>query len=78
MRKNLTNVGTSLGFIIDKPIAELYRLDKNTVVDVTPNEDGLTIRFVREAPAKANTDDVMKAASSINQRYSTMMKNLAK
>ena len=79
MKKHLTAIGSSLGFIIDKPIAELYQLDRNTIVEVTPKEDGLNIRFVREkAPARATDEEVLKAADDINKRYGKMMKNLAK
>jgi hypothetical protein len=79
MKKRLTAIGSSLGFIIDKPIAELYQLDRNTIVEVTPKEDGLSIRFIREkAPARASDDEVLKAAGGVNKRYGKMMKNLAK
>lgn len=78
MKKNLTAIGSSLGLIIDKPIAELYQLDKNTIVEVTPKEDGLNIRFIKEDKAHASNDEVMKAAGDINKRYRKMMKNLAK
>lgn len=78
MKKHLTAIGSSLGLIIDKPIAELYKLDRNTVVEVTPKEDGLNIRFIKERGERASDDDVMKAAGDINKRYGKMMKNLAK
>lgn len=78
MKKNLTAIGSSLGFIIDKPIAELYKLDRNTIIEVTPKEDGLNIRFLKEKDARAPDEDVMKAAGEINKRYGKMMKNLAK
>ncbi|MGK5085142.1 hypothetical protein WDW37_17785 [Bdellovibrionota bacterium FG-1] len=79
MKKNLTAIGSSLGFIIDKPIAELYQLDRHTVIEVTPKEDGLNIRFIREKThARANDEDVLKAVGDINKRYGKMMKNLAK
>jgi hypothetical protein len=56
-----------LFFVFDKPIAELYQLDRNTIVEVTPKEDGLTVRFVREkAPARATDEEVLKAADDIN------------
>jgi hypothetical protein len=76
MRKQLTAIGGSLGFIIDKPIAELYRLDRNTQIEVTPKEDGLNIRFIREPIA--SDEEVDQAAADINKRYSKMMRNLAK
>ncbi len=78
MKKSLTAIGGSLGFIIDKPIADLYKLDRNTEIEVTPKEDGLNIRFLNNTSTRANDDDVIKAAKGINKRYSKMMKNLAK
>jgi hypothetical protein len=78
MKKNLTAIGTSLGFIIDKPIADLYGVDRNTVIEVTPKEDGLNIRFLKEVSTLARDEDVLDAAKDINKRYSKMMKNLAK
>ncbi len=78
MRKNLTAIGGSLGFIIDKPIAELYQLDRNTEIEVTPKEDGLNIRFLKPKTSRAKDDEVLKAAEGINKRYNKMMKNLAK
>jgi hypothetical protein len=50
MRKNLTAIGSSLGLIIDKPIAELYQLDRDIIVEITPKEDGLNIRFLPPPP----------------------------
>ena len=78
MKKKLTAIGGSLGFIIDKPIAELYQLDRNTVVEVTPKEDGLNIRFLKEKAPRATDEEVMKAAKDVNKRYGKTMKNLAK
>lgn len=80
MKKYLTAIGSSLGFIIDKPIAELYGLDKNTLIEVTPKEDGLNIRFLKDATQEqqASDSEVLDAAKKINKRYNTKMKNLAK
>lgn len=78
MKKNLTAIGGSLGIIIDKPIAELYQLDRNTQVEVTPEKDGLNIRFLKDKALRSSDEDVMKAAKKVNRRYSKMMKNLAK
>ncbi|MCM2282304.1 MAG: hypothetical protein NDI61_10725 [Bdellovibrionaceae bacterium] len=76
MKKQLTAIGGSLGFIIDKPIAELYGLDRNSVIEVTPEKDGLNIRFIKEP--QVLDEEVEKAAADINKRYKKMMKNLAK
>jgi hypothetical protein len=78
MKKNLTAIGGSLGFIIDKPIADLYALDRNTQIEITPREDGLNIRFLKEKSIHAADGDVLAAAGSINKRYKKMMTNLAK
>ena len=78
MKKNLTAIGGSLGFIIDKPIAGLYQLDRNTQIEITPKEDGLNIRFLKEKAPRAGDDEVMKAAGDVNKRYGKMMKNLEK
>lgn len=78
MKKSLTAIGGSLGIIIDKPIAELYQLDRNTQVEVTPEKDGLNIRFLKEKSIHASDEEVVKAAQKVNRRYSKMMKNLAK
>lgn len=77
MKKLLTNIGSSLGFIVDKPIAELYQFDTSTEVEFTPKENGLSI-FIKSLPSKAADDDVMKVAKDVNKRYGKMMKNLAK
>lgn len=74
MKKRLTAIGSSLGFIIDKPIAELYQLSRETEIEVTPEKDGLVIRFIR----RASDEEVQRAAADINRRYGRMMKNLAK
>ena len=78
MKKSLTAIGGSLGIIIDKPIADLYQLDRNTQVEITPKEDGLNIRFLKEKAPRASNEEVMKAAKDVNKRYGKMMKNLAK
>jgi hypothetical protein len=80
MKKKLTAIGGSLGFIIEKPIADLYGLDRHTEIEVTPKENGLNIRFLKEdvKNPQAEDDAVMKAAADINKRYSKMMQNLAK
>jgi hypothetical protein len=78
MKKHLTAIGSSLGLIIDKPIADLYGVDRNTIVEVTPKEDGLNIRFIKESAPHATDDEVLAQANNINKRYNKMMKNLAK
>ena len=47
MIKTLTAVGNSLGLIIDKPILELLGIDKDTLLEVKTDGEGLIIRPVR-------------------------------
>jgi len=44
-------------------------LDRNTQVEVTPKEDGLNIRFLKEKTPRASDDDVMKAAKGISNPF---------
>lgn len=60
------------------PIDDLYQLDRNTKIDVTPKEDGLNIRCLRDKSPRADDKEVLKAAKDVNKRYGKMMKNLAK
>jgi antitoxin MazE len=44
MTKTLTSIGNSLGLIIDRPILDLLKIDKNTPLEVTTDGKGLYIR----------------------------------
>ncbi len=44
MTKTLTTIGNSLGLIIDRPILDLLKIDKNTPLEVTTDGKGLYIR----------------------------------
>ncbi len=46
---------------IDKPIAELYGLDRNTHVENTPMEEGLIIRFLKEKAPPASDEKMIEA-----------------
>ncbi len=76
-KKHLAAIGSSLGLIIDKPTTELYQLDRNPVVAVTPKADGLNIRFPKESGLSATDDQVKKSATDVNKRDGGIMKNLA-
>lgn len=78
MRKNLTSIGGSLGLIIDKAIADLYGIDRTTEVEITPMQDGLSIRFLKDGNARASDIEVSKAGADIQKRYGKMMRRLAK
>lgn len=44
MTKHLTAIGNSLGLIIEKPILDLLRIDRDTPLEVTTDGHGLYIR----------------------------------
>ena len=64
MKKHLTAIGGSLGFIIDKSIAKLYQLDRNTEIEVTPKLRSFInvnyLRFAETDPIKTAllTDEI--------------------
>lgn len=46
MIKKLSAVGNSLGLIIEKPILELLRIEKDTPLEITTDGEALIIRPV--------------------------------
>jgi len=47
MIKKLTTIGNSLGLIIERPILELLRIDRETPLEVRTDGEALVIRPVR-------------------------------
>ena len=47
MTKQLTQIGNSLGFIIEKPILDLLKVDAKTKFEVVTDGDAITFRPVR-------------------------------
>ncbi len=48
MVKTLTAIGNSFGVIIDKPILDLLRIDRDTRLEISTDGEALVIRPVRE------------------------------
>ena len=48
MQKKLSAIGDSLGLIIEKPLQERLRIDKETTLEVSTDGEALIIRPVRE------------------------------
>ena len=44
MTKNLVAIGNSLGIIIEKPILDILRIERDTPLDVRTDGDSLIIR----------------------------------
>ncbi len=49
MTKQLTQIGNSLGFIIEKPILDLLQVDAKTKFEVITDGDAITFRPMRSA-----------------------------
>jgi antitoxin component of MazEF toxin-antitoxin module len=68
MQKKLSVIGNSLGLIIDKPVLELLRINKETTLDVSTDGESLLVRPMRgerservRAPSKRVADKHSKA-----------------
>ena len=74
MRKKLSVVGNSLGIIIDRPVLELLRIDKDTPLDISTDGDALIIRPMRNA----KSERVRAAAVRISEKHAKEFEKLAK
>ena len=65
MTKTLTAIGNSLGLIIDRPILELLKIDKDTPLEIETDGKSLTIRpqtkQERSARVRASAKKMMGA-----------------
>ena len=73
MQKSLTGIGSSLGIIIDKPILDLLRITKNTMLEISTDGDRLILKPIRFAD-----DDTVRAAyTRVATRHHQSLKKLA-
>jgi antitoxin MazE len=75
MTKTLTTIGNSLGLIIDKPILELLRIDKDTPLEIETDGKALIIRPVRKEDRRSR---VGKAAEKMMDAHDETLRKLAK
>ncbi len=65
MTKTLTSIGNSLGIIIDRPILDLLKIDKDTQLEVRTDGKALIIEPTtgksRKARVRAATERLMNA-----------------
>ena len=74
MVKRLTPIGNSLGLIIEKPVLDLLRIDKETPLEVRTDGEALIIR-----PQRKNRSARLKAAAErMMNAHDETMKKLAK
>lgn len=62
MRKKLSAVGNSYGLVIEKPILELLKIDRETELEVTTDGQRLIIEPIRSGrkTLKASAEKIMK------------------
>lgn len=63
MIKKLSSIGNSLGIVIEKPILELLKIDRDTELEVTTDGHRLVLE-----PVRKSTKDRKKRVSDIHQK----------
>lgn len=74
MVKQLTKIGGSLGLIIEKPILDLLKIDKDTPIEVSTDGDKLILRPVRTI----TRDEVRELSAAVMDEYAETFEKLAK
>jgi antitoxin component of MazEF toxin-antitoxin module len=77
MTKTLTSIGNSLGLIIDKPILELLRIDKDTPLELETDGQTLIIRPVRDKKEERRSR-VREATGKMMDAHDETLRKLAK
>jgi antitoxin MazE len=62
MRKKLSAIGNSFGIVIEKPILELLKIDRDTELEVTTDGRSLTLKPVDPGAEKKRFDEAAKRA----------------
>lgn len=73
MRKKLSAVGNSYGLVIEKPILELLKIDRETDLEMTTDGMRLIIEPIRSAKKTLRT-----SAEKIMKKHNATFKKLAK
>lgn len=74
MIKQLTKIGNSMGIIIERPILDLLKIDRDTPLEVQTDGVGLIIRPVRADRA----DRIREAAQRVADDHAEAFEKLAK
>ena len=74
MRKKLSAIGNSLGLVIEKPILELLRIDRDTELEIRTDGDRLIIEPVKNERRKR----ISEAAKRVMTRHDRTFRKLAK
>jgi len=73
MRKKLVAIGNSLGLIIEQPILELLRIDRETILEISTDGKTLIIRPV----SKIRRAKVRRSARKLMAVHDKTLRKLA-
>ena len=73
MRKKLSAVGNSYGLVIEKPILELLKIDRETDLEMTTDGTRLIIE-----PIRSTKKTLRVSAEKIMKKHNSTFKKLAK
>lgn len=74
MLKKLTNIGNSLGLVIDRPILDLLGITKETPLEMSTDGESLIIRPQR----KSRSSRLKEAGKRMMDAHDETMRKLAK
>jgi len=74
MRKKLSAIGNSFGVVIEKPILELLKIDRDTELEVTTDGSRLVFEPVRDN----KRDKLKKAHAKVMGVHAETFRKLAK
>ncbi len=73
MRKKLSAVGNSFGLVIEKPILELLKIDRDTELEMTTDGERLIIE-----PIRGKKKSLRTSAERIMKKHDATFRKLAK
>ncbi|MCB0347520.1 MAG: AbrB/MazE/SpoVT family DNA-binding domain-containing protein [Bdellovibrionales bacterium] len=73
MKKKLSAVGNSYGLVIEKPILELLKIDRDTELEMTTDGERLIIE-----PIRSGKKSLKSSAEKIMKKHDSTFRKLAK
>ena len=73
MRKKLSAVGNSFGLVIDKPILDLLKIDRDTELEITTDGKRLIVE-----PVRAGKRSLRASAEKVMNKHDTTFRKLSK
>lgn len=73
MNKKLSNIGNSLGLIIERPILDLLKIDKDTLLEITTDGEALIIR-----PVRSRAERIRESAERVADDHADAFEKLAR